>query len=163
MRAMRRRLFVMSFALALAACAHRGPGPEAGASGEAGAPHASLADEQRRLAELFRGTPVVFAMQKDGSLKVSVPLRYAFDRGRHAVKPPLGAVLERVAKSQRREPTRVLVTAPTDPGSKQLLLATERASSARDFMVAHGVAPTRFSIAASGGGDVVIVVAEAPH
>jgi len=152
----------------LAACAHRAPGPgtseHPGAvpSSEAAAP-ASLADEQRRLAELFRGTRVVFEMQKDGSLRVTVPLRYSFDRGRHAVKPPLGAVLERVAKSQRRAPSRLTVTAPTDPGSKRLLLATERASSARDYMVARGVSATRFSIAAAGGGDVVIVVADVEH
>ena len=110
-----------------------------------------------------QGTPVVFALQKDGSLRVSVPLRYSFDHGRHAVKPPLGAVLERVAKSQRGEPTRLSVIAPADPGAKGLLLATERASSARDYMVARGVPATRFSISAAGAGDVVIVVAEAEH
>jgi flagellar motor protein MotB len=149
----------------LSACAQRGPGPEHGPGGEsASAPsHPSLAEEQRRLADLFKGTPVVFALQKDGSLRVSVPLRYSFDRGRHAVKPPLGAVLERVAKSQRAEPTRLSVIAPADPGAKGLLLATERASSARDYMVARGVPATRFSISAAGAGDVVIVVAEAEH
>jgi len=162
MRAMQLRLGVAACLLALAACAQRGPAGERPAYGEAPV-HPSLADEQRRLADLFRGTPVVFAMQKDGSLRVSVPLRYSFDRGRHAVKPPLGAVLERVAKSQRSEPTRLTVTAPADPGAKGLLLATERASSARDYMVAHGVPATRCVVAAAGSGDVVIVVAEAPH
>jgi len=146
----------------LSACAQRGPGPERGSGGEAPS-HPSLAEEQRRLADLFKGTPVVFALQKDGSLRVSVPLRYSFDHGRHAVKPPLGAVLERVAKSQRAEPTRLSVIAPTDTGTKGLLLATERASSARDYMVARGVPATRFSISAAGAGDVVIVVAEAEH
>ena len=164
---MRVRSWVTVCVVAFAGCAQNGPvSPERGeATGGAPPPaHRSLADEQRRLAELFRGTPVVFALQKDGSLRVSVPLRYSFDHGRHAVKPPLGAVLERVAKSQRVEPTRLTVTAPTDPGAKGLLLATERASSARDYMVAHGVPATRFSIAAAGSGDVVIVVAEgAPH
>ena len=44
-------------------------------------------------------------------------------------------------------------------------LATERAGSARDYMVGHGVDATRFTITALGSGDsVVVVVAEAaPH
>jgi outer membrane protein OmpA-like peptidoglycan-associated protein len=172
MRGMRTRVLVTCAVLLLAACAHRGPEQGATSAERAAAlgyesppppAHPSLSDEQRRLADLFRGTPVVFAMQKDGSLRVSVPLRYSFDRGRHAVKPPLGAVLERVAKSQRREPTRLTVMAPTDPGTRKLLLGTERASSARDYMVARGVDATRFSIGAAGSGDVIIVVAEAAH
>jgi len=159
------RPWIVASVIVLSACAQRGPGLEHGSGGESASAssHPSLADEQRRLADLFKGTPVVFALQKDGSLRVSVPLRYSFDHGRHAVKPPLGAVLERVAKSQRGEPTRLSVIAPTDPGEKGLLLATERASSARDYMVARGVPATRFSLAAAGSGDVVIVVAEAAH
>ena len=35
----------------------------------------TLASEQRRLAELFRGTPVAFTMLADGTLRVTVPLR----------------------------------------------------------------------------------------
>lgn len=128
--------------------------PGAGAA----APKVTLAAEQRRLAELFRGTPVVFAMQPDGSMRVTVPLRYSFDKGRFAVKPPLGAVLDRVAKSQRTEQTRFLVAAPADPQSKGLLLATERATSARDYLVGRGVDATRFSISAMGSGDAVVIV-----
>ena len=148
----------------LAACASTpgGGGPATGKTG-ASAPRPTLTEEQRRLADLFRGTPVVFAMQPDGSMRVSVPLRYSFDPGRYAVKPPLGAVLDRVAKSQRAEGTRFAVTAPADPKSKGLMLATERASSTRDYMVARGLDVTRFSIAAAGSGDVVIVVGDAVH
>ena len=141
----------------LGACSSLRPSPGTPASGAA-APKVSLADEQRRLAELFRGTPVVFSMQPDGSMRITVPLRYSFDKGRFAVKPPLGAVLERVAKSQRTEATRFLVAAPADPHSKGLLLATERATSARDYMVGRGVDATRFSISAFGSGDAVIIV-----
>ena len=104
-------------------------------------------------------------MQPDGSLRVAVPLRYSFDPGRHAVKPPLAAVLDRVARSQRNEATRFTVSAPADPNGRGLSLATDRASSTRDYLVARGIEPTRFSIAAIPRGDTVeIVVAEdAPH
>ena len=128
------------------------------ASGAATAPKVSLADEQQRLSDLFRGTPVVFAMQADGSLRVTVPLRFSFDKGRYAVKAPLGAVLDRIAKSQRAETTRLLVVAPADPNSKGLRLATERATSARDYMVGRGIDATRFTVTALGSGDTVAIV-----
>lgn len=146
----------------LGACATRSGGPPPVVTTPDGRveapPRATLESEQRRLAELFQGTPVVFAMQPDGSLRVSVPLAFSFDRGRFAVKPPLGKVLDLVARSQRPETTRLLVSAPSDPQGRGLLLATERAASARDFMIARGLEATRFTIAATGGGDSVVVV-----
>ena len=84
----------------LAGCGSQPTVREAVPGQVAPAPRATLAAEQRRLAELFRGTPVVFAMQNDGSLRVTVPLEFSFDRGRHAVKPPL----RRGAGARRQEP-----------------------------------------------------------
>ena len=157
------RIPVLVAALLLAllgGCSLFRPASNANAPEAAGAvpPKVSLAAEQRRLADLFRGTPVVFSMQTDGSLRVTVPLHFSFDRGRYAVKPALGAVLDRIATSQRAEATRLVVAAPADPHSKGLLLATERATSARDYMVARGVDATRFSVSALGSGDNVVVV-----
>jgi outer membrane protein OmpA-like peptidoglycan-associated protein len=159
-----RSFLIASLSAGLVGCAGVASTPSTGPQ-SAGAPRPTLAAEQRRMADLFRDTPVAFTMQPDGSMKVTVPLRYAFDKGRYAVKPPLAAVLDRVARSQRAEATRFLVAAPADPQSRGLMLATERATSARDYLVARGVDATRFSISANGGGDtVVIVVAEAaPH
>jgi len=125
------------------------------------APKVSLAAEQRRLADLFHGTPVVFQMQSDGSLRVEVPLRHSFDTGGSTVKPPLAAVLDRISKSQRGQATRLQVAAPGDAGAHNPLLARDRAASTRDYMVAHGVAATRFSALTPTRSDAVeIVVAE---
>ncbi|MDE2300820.1 MAG: OmpA family protein [Burkholderiales bacterium] len=110
----------------------------------------SLAEEQRRLAALFRGTPVVFEMQADGSLRVTVPLHFCFDRGSGIVKPPLAAVLDHVARSQRHESTRLRVAAAADPGSRALALARDRAESARDYLAARGIAAFRLSVAGAG-------------
>lgn len=122
----------------------------------------ALASEQRRFEALFRGTPVVFALQDDATLRVEVPLRYCFDVGRALVKPPLAAVLDRLARSQRNEPTLLAISAPTDAGAKGLQLGIERAMSARRRMVAQGVAQARFSIAAvAGGGVLKIEIGEA--
>ena len=72
----------------LAACSTTSPGGPRGTD-SAPMPKATLESEQRRLAELFRGTPVVFEMQRDGSLRIVVPMAFAFDKGRSVVKPPL--------------------------------------------------------------------------
>ena len=116
-------------------------------------PKVSLLSEQRRLADLFRGTPVVFEMQPDGSLRVDVPLKYSFDDGQ--------TVLDRVARSQRAQKTKLRVAAPTDAKSANPQLAKERAASTRDYLVAHGVKASRFAgLAPASNGNVEIVVAE---
>ena len=147
-------------------CSTPSPGPGGigtPSSGAPGAPKQTLASEQRRLAELFKGTPVVVETPREGSLRIAVPLEFAFDKGRFVVKPPLGKVLELVARSQRSEPTRFAISAPTDPHSRAQLLATERAHSTRDYLVARGIAPTRFTVTALASGDsVVIVITEPP-
>ena len=138
----------------------RAAAPEGAAAASINGP---LAAEWRRLAELFRGTPVVFVRQADGNLRVDVPLHFCFDAGHAVVKPPLAALLDRVAASQRHQATRVVVTAPSDPGAKGLALATARAVSSRDHMAARGVAASRFSIAAvahAAGVRVLVVVTE---
>ena len=124
-------------------------------------PKVTLLAEQRRLADLFRGTPVIFEMQPDGSMRVGVPLKYSFDDGRSAVKPPLAAVLDRVAKSQRTQKTRLRVAAPADASPGNVQLAKERAASTRDYLVAHGVKVSRFAaLTPAADGNVEIIVAE---
>lgn len=149
-----RRLLLITFVLlgVLAGCA-TGPHPAPG--------KVPLGDEQRRLAELFRGTPVVFAMQSDGSLRVEVPLRFSFDPGASVVKPPLAAVLDRLALSQRKQPTRLHVAAPADPGARNAaVLARDRTASTRDYLVAHGIAPTRLVAASASSDQIEIVVVD---
>jgi outer membrane protein OmpA-like peptidoglycan-associated protein len=149
-----RRLLLITFVLlgVLAGCAtapHPAPGK------------VPLGDEQRRLAELFRGTPVVFQMQSDGSLRVEVPLRFSFDHGASVVKPPLAAVLDRLASSQRTQPTRLHVAAPADPGARNAaVLARDRTASTRDYLVAHGIAPTRLVAASASSDQIEIVIVD---
>ncbi|HEY4066048.1 MAG TPA: hypothetical protein VGM74_04070 [Burkholderiaceae bacterium] len=102
--------------------------------------HADLAAEKQRLSDLFRGTPVVFALAADGSLRAEVPLAFSFDPGRSGVKPPLAAVLDRVAAGQLREPTKIWIAAPPDDAAaKGSPLATERANSVRAYLIAKGL------------------------
>ena len=170
---MRLVLLITALLLAgLAGCAsQRAPAPApspastaAPAASGAVPVHPTLVAEQRRLSELFRGTPVVFAMQPDGSLRVEVPLSFCFDQGAFVVKPPLGAVLDRLAKSQRGETSRLRVAVASDSGASAQNLARDRAASTRDYLVARGVHATRVALASAAQGEgVEIVVVETPR
>jgi outer membrane protein OmpA-like peptidoglycan-associated protein len=96
-----------------------------------------LVAEQRFLEELFRGTPVTVGAVGPGPnspLRLEVPLRYSFDEGSATVKPPLGAVLDRVARILERQPrARVQVATP----------GAERTASVRRDLTARRVASHR--------------------
>ena len=138
----------------------------------------TLASEQRRFSELFRGTPVAFTMQADGALRVTVPLQFCFDRAAVVVKPPLAAVLDRLAKSQRDQGTRLRVAAAPDPGkgAGAAALAQRRADTVRDYLQAQGIKANRLTVAslaqiagtgagaaAAAAGVEILVVDAAPH
>ena len=126
-------------------------------------PAPTVSDEQWRLQRELAGTPVDVDLDSAGRLLVSVPLRYCFDPGRSAVKPPLGAVLEKLAGGLKRQNTTLRVRAPGDPRGGRFL-ATDRAASVRDYLVALGVSATRFAGVAPAEGDAVeIFVEERPR
>lgn len=162
-------LLVSPLIAVLAACGTTPSAPSAPPAGSAPpraapAPRATLASEQVRLSELFRGTPVVFSMQQDGALRATVPLRYCFEPGAIKVKPPLAAVLDRLAKSQLQTAARMRVSAPADPPARAPALARDRALSVRDYLTAQGIAPTRLQAnGAAQAEQVEIVVADAAH
>lgn len=130
---LQRRVLGLGLALIaalLAACAALGP--------------PTLAGEQKRLAALFEGTPVLFALDAEGRLKAELPLRYCFDAGRSEVKPPLAAVLDRLARSQRAAATRFALSPPFDAGSRDAALAQARGDSVRRYLVERGIGASRF-------------------
>jgi hypothetical protein len=160
---MRRPLLILlfPFVAALAACGTRPASPRPAAPSLEPAPRQqqpTLAVEQRRFTALFDGTPVVFAMQPDGSLRATVPRRYAFDAGAIKVKPPLAAVLDRLAKSQASTGSRMKVSAPSDPERRGPALARERALSVRDYLMGHGIVPTRLQANGVTQSDEVEIV-----
>lgn len=93
-----------------------------------------LAAEERWLQGLFAGTPVRIGPGPGGALRLEVPLRFAFDTGQAAVKPPLAAVLDKLAASLARLP------------GARLQIATPLAAQGdglRDALKARGVAVYR--------------------
>lgn len=147
----------------LGGCATRPSAPPTGAPPAASAPdaRASLALEQVRLAALFRGTPVTVTLQQDGSLRATVPRQFSFDAGAIKVKPPLAAVLDRIAKGQLQTASRLRVSAPADPETRSASLARERALSVRDYLAGRGIAATRLQTTGTAQTEQVeIVVSE---
>lgn len=138
--------------------------PAASPATKAAATRANLAIEKLRLAELFRGTPVLFALQPDGSLRAEVPMRYSFDAGKAAVKAPLAAVLDHMATGQLTEITQLVVSAPGDAGAKNPALVAQRAANARDHLIGRGLPEGRVLVSSgpASGGVLRIVVGEAP-
>ncbi|HVK32987.1 MAG TPA: hypothetical protein VM845_10840 [Burkholderiaceae bacterium] len=113
-------------------------------------PATPLATEQRYFEDWFRGTPVVIAAAATGStLQVDVPLANSFDAGKADIKPALGAVLDRVAESLRRQVgARVSVAAPGDPGGANAL-AQARAERVREHLVSRRIAAPRIVVGGS--------------
>ncbi|HET9644805.1 MAG TPA: hypothetical protein VFP68_15960 [Burkholderiaceae bacterium] len=153
-----RFLCAVAFAAMLAGCATKSqpplvPPPVAPSA----APPVSLAAQQRRLSELFRGTPVVFEMLPNGLMRVEVPLKYSFDKGRTSVKPPLAAVLDRIAPSAQSPGMKARVAPPADAGGAGTI-AQERAASTRDYLVAKGVPVSHFASPASPRADSIEIV-----
>ena len=160
---MRTSVFLIAAPLiaVLAACGTPRPAPPASSAPAAPAPRVTLAGEQVRLAELFRGTPVTFAMQQDGSLRATVPRRFSFDAAAIKVKPPLAAVLDRLAKGQLQSTSRMRVSAPADPEARGGNLARDRALSVRDYLMGQGIVAARLQAnSATQTEQVEIVVSE---
>ena len=109
----------------------------------AAAPAQPLAVERAWLQSWFEGTPVAIAPGEGGGVSVEVPREFCFDAGRSQVKPPLAAVLDKVAQSLRRSGARLpRLAAPGDaPGTSPLAL--QRAAQVRKHLLARGVPAAR--------------------
>jgi outer membrane protein OmpA-like peptidoglycan-associated protein len=115
-----------------------------------------LLAEQRWLTQWFVGTPVLIAMQGDGSLRVEVPLEFSFDAGSALIKPALAAVLDRVATSTRRVDGRLLIETPADADAANAQrLSLDRATSLRQHLVVRGVGPQHINDAPPTRGNAV--------
>lgn len=138
-------------ALALQGCAGVATRPATPADAGATKPApparpAALAVERQWLQAWFEGTPVRIEQRSTRAFSVEVPREFSFDGGRSDIKPPLAAVLDKLAQSlQRKAELRVeLIAAPGDgPGSAAL--AQRRAGSVRQHLMSRGVAASRLA------------------
>lgn len=160
----RRALLLAAPAALVAGCASTpppAPGPREavatapGPSPSPAPPRTPLEIERQWLQAWFKDTPVRIARRDDDALAVEVPRVYCFDGGRAQVKPPLAAVLDKVAESLRRQPRLrlALLSAPGDDGQAEL--AAPRAANVRQHLRQRGVPVARLAAPSRGTGDAV--------
>lgn len=115
-----------------------------------------LVVERRWLQQWFEGTPVVITLQRDGTLAVSVPREFCFDNGRHAVKPALAAVLDKVAETLRRQrPARLDQLAVPDDAAVDAGLLRRRGLAVRQHLLGRGVPEARLAAPAAAAAPAV--------
>lgn len=124
------------------------PGVQAPAPASAAPPPrpTGLAVERQWLQSWFEGTPVRISQRSESAFSIEVPREYCFDAGQQAVKPPLAAVLDKLAQSLQRKPAaRVeLLAAPGDT-TQPSPLAQQRAEAMRQHLLARGVSSQQLS------------------
>lgn len=106
-----------------------------------------LAAEVTWMKQLFEGTPVSIASEPDGSMRVDVPLKFSFDDKSNAPKPPLRAVMDKVAVSMARQAsTKVQVATPGPPA---------RGEAVRSYLQGRGVIGLRVVVLGPPPSDAV--------
>ena len=104
----------------------------------------SLAVERQWLGAWFQGTPVRIEQRSGGAVTIDVPREFGFDPGQSSVKPPLAAVLDKVAESLRRVPQAYLsLLAAPDDAAGASPLALQRAERVRGYLRGQGVPAAR--------------------
>lgn len=147
--------------LALCGCATApGPAPSGPAPApaplpapSAPAPRASgLAVERQWLQAWFEGTPVRIVQLSESAFSIEVPRDFCFDTGRLAIKPPLAAVLDKLAQSLQRKPAaRVELLAAPGDGQGTSSLALQRAEAVRKHLIGRGVSSAQLGPPTAGG------------
>lgn len=124
-------------------------GPPASAADRRAAAPSALMAEQQWLQQWFGGTPVAISNTRGDELRLDVPVKYAFDPGQATVKPPLAAVLDRVAESLRRRELLVLAVAP--PAESDAALVRRRVEAVGRHLSRRGVDAGRITPVAAEG------------
>lgn len=99
------------------------------------------------MKQLFEGTPVAIVAEDDGAMRVDVPLTFSFDANSNAPKPPLRAVLDKVAQTLARQPSAKVQVGTPGPAA--------RAAAMRSYLAHRGVIGLRVVALNPLPGDAV--------
>ena len=96
---------------------------------------------------------------QDQRIRIDIPSDISFDVNRSAVKPVLAGLLTRYAAVARAHPdTSITIVGHTDSSGSAAAnnsLSRDRAQSARDYLIARGVAVTRLRTEGRGSAEPV--------
>ncbi len=116
-----------------------------------------MEDKKRQMERATAGTGTVVAQTADNQLRLSIPNDISFATGRYDIQPRLIPILDQFAQGLNQQPAmEVRIVGHTDnTGSDaiNLPLSVNRAQSARDHLVARGVAASRIRIEGRGASE----------
>lgn len=118
-----------------------------------------MQEQKAAMEKATAGTGVGVTQTADNRLKLDIPADISFDVGRSAVKSNLAGVLNQFANTLNANPvTSVAIVGHTDSTGSDAVnnpLSLDRANSARDYLIARGVAVNRFSTEGRGSREPV--------
>jgi outer membrane protein OmpA-like peptidoglycan-associated protein len=111
-------------------------------------------EARQKMEQASVGTGIDVARTPDNQLKLNIPADAGFDTNRSDIKPMLQGVLSKFASTLNENPvTTIAVIGHTDSTGSDAVnnpLSVARAQSTRDYLVGHGVASGRISVAGHG-------------
>ena len=106
-----------------------------------------------------QGTGVAVTQTADNQLKLEIPSDISFDSGKADIKPTLRPILDKFSQTLQTNPvTTVRIVGHTDNTGSDAVndpLSVRRATSARDYLMAHGVTPNRVAIDGHGSHEPI--------
>lgn len=120
-----------------------------------------LEEQKRQMEEATAGTGVAVTQTADNRLKLDIPSDVSFDINRADIKPNFRPILDTFAKGLVGNPNAtVTIIGHTDSSGSDAInnpLSLNRAASARDYLVARGVAFNRIGIDGRGSREPLVV------
>ena len=115
--------------------------------------------QKKQMEEATAGTGVAVTQTPDNRLKLDIPSDISFDVGRSDIKPNFRTVLDTFANGLVKNPSStVSFIGHTDSSGSDTInnpLSLNRASAARDYIAARGVASNRFTIDGRGSREPI--------
>ena len=118
-----------------------------------------MQEQKAAMEQATQGSGVNVTQTADNQLKLEIPSDISFDTGRYDIKPELRPVLDRFATTLNQNPvTTVTIIGHTDSTGSDAVnspLSVNRASAARNYLVARGVATNRINIDGRGSREPI--------
>ncbi len=116
--------------------------------------------QKQEMETATAGTGVQVSQTADNRLKLDIPSDISFDTNRADIKSNFRPVLDNFASSLAKNPvTTVTIIGHTDSSGTDAInnpLSVNRAASARDYLVARGVASNRIAIDGRGSREPLV-------
>jgi outer membrane protein OmpA-like peptidoglycan-associated protein len=118
-----------------------------------------MQEQKAAMEQATAGTGVAVSQTADNRLKMEIPADISFDVGRSAIKSNMAGVLNQFATTlNANTATSISIIGHTDSTGSDAInnpLSLDRANSARDYLIARGVAVARFHTEGRGSREPV--------